>query len=208
MEQTPTLAQLIKQAIDNRLIDVHTAIIAKVERYDHDKQLVDVSPVLKRHSEDLPMLCDVPVLFPRAGGFFISLPIQPGDYVQVLVNETSIDDFLAESASSIDSLSRFSLQGAVAIPGIYPQSKAITGTHKSNLVLGKEQGVQIHIDGEKIRLGSEQASEALALAKSVEKELEKIHQAFANHVHSAHMALTTTLLSPVANIASTKVVAE
>lgn len=208
MTQTPTLVQLIKQAIDNRLIDVHTAIIAKVERYDHQKQLVDVSPVLKRHGEDLPMLCDVPVLFPCAGGFFISLPIQPGDYVQVLFNETSIDDFLAESASNIDSISRFSLQGAVAIPGIYPQSKAITGTHKSHLVLGKEHGVHIHIDGEKIRLGSDKASEALALAKAVREELEKIHQAFALHTHSSHLTPTTTLLSPIGVLSCSKVVAE
>jgi hypothetical protein len=87
MKETPTFAQLIKQAIDNRLLDVHTAMIGKVERYDAEKQLVDVAPVLKRQikniegawqSEELPMLCDVPVLFPRAGGYFISLPIQPG----------------------------------------------------------------------------------------------------------------------------------
>ena len=96
MTQTPTLAQLIKQAIDSRLVDVHTAIIARVESYAPEKQQVDVSPVLKRQSEDLPMLCDVPVLFPRAGGFFISLPIQPGDFVQILFNESAIDDFLLE----------------------------------------------------------------------------------------------------------------
>jgi hypothetical protein len=208
MTQTPTLAQLIKQAIENRMLDVHTAIIAKVERYDHQKQLVDVSPVLKRQDENLPMLCDVPVLFPRAGGFFISLPIQPGDFVQVIFNESAIDDFLAESASSIDSVSRFSLQGAVVIPGIFPQSMALKDAHQINLVLGKENGVHIHIDGEKIRLGSDSANEALALAKKVHDELQKIHQAFASHVHSYHATLTTTLLSPIGDIASKKVVAE
>jgi hypothetical protein len=83
-----TLAQLLKQAINNRLLDVHTALIAKVESYDAEKQQVSISPVLRRKiksfdsdwvKEQLPVLSEVPVLFPRAGGFFISFPIQPGD---------------------------------------------------------------------------------------------------------------------------------
>ena len=95
MTPTPSLAQLLKHAIEGRLLDVHTAIIAKVESYDAAKQLVNVAPVLKRSienmrgewiAEQLPVLCDVPVLFPRAGGFFISFPIQPGDFVQLIFN--------------------------------------------------------------------------------------------------------------------------
>jgi hypothetical protein len=44
-------------------------------------------------------LVDVPILFPRAGGFFISLSIQIGDYIQVIFHETSIDEFLTKSAA-------------------------------------------------------------------------------------------------------------
>jgi hypothetical protein len=110
MTQIPSLAQLIKQAVDNRLLDVHTALIAKVENYNAEKQLVDISPVLKRSiatmdddlvSEDLPMLCDVPVLFPRAGGFFISFPIQPGDFVQLIFNETDIEEWFEAKEPTI-----------------------------------------------------------------------------------------------------------
>ena len=122
MNDVPSLAQLIKQAIDNRLLDVHTAMIGKVERYDAEKQLVDVVPMLKRYikdiegswqSEELPMLCDLPVLFPRAGGYFISFPIQPGDFVQVIFNEANIEEWFDESAPTIVDNQRFTLQGAV-----------------------------------------------------------------------------------------------
>jgi hypothetical protein len=110
MAPIPTLAQLLQQAIDNRLLDVHTALIAKVESYDAETQQVNVSPVLKRQvktldgtwvSEQLPILCNVPVLFPRAGGFFISFPIQPGDFVQLIFNEVSIDEWVTDEASAV-----------------------------------------------------------------------------------------------------------
>jgi len=131
----------------------------------------------------LPMLCDVPVLFPRAGGFFISFPIQPGDFVKLIFNEVDIEAWLENSPPSIADNQRFSLKGAVALPGVYPQAKTLLDAHKSNLVLGKDQGLQIHIDEQKIRLGSADASEALALASKVKEELDRIKAAFNIHTH-------------------------
>jgi len=217
MTQIPTLAQLLKQAIDNRLLDMHTALIARVESYDAAKQQVNVSPVLKRAikniyhevvQEQLPVLCDVPVLFARAGGFFISFPIQKGDLVQLVFNEVGIDGWLDDNPSRIASNERFTLQGAVAIPGIYPESRPLNGAHKVNFVAGKDNGVQLHIDDQKIRLGSDKANEALAIASKVEEELEKIKSAFRTHSHASHGAKTATLIESTSNIATTKVVAE
>jgi hypothetical protein len=196
MTAIPTLAQLIKQAIETRLLDMHTALIAKVESYDAETQQVDVSPVLKRRAktlagewmnEQLPILCDVPVLFPRAGGFFISFPLQPGDFVQLIFNEADIEEWLEELPPTMTSNERFTLQSAIAIPGIFPRSKTLLGAHKTNLVLGKERGSQIHIDGEKIRLGSESATEALAIASKVKEELDRIKSAFNAHTHISSM---------------------
>lgn len=224
MEQAPTLSQLLKQAIENRLMDVHTALIGQVERYDYETQLADVQPVLKRSvrgpnnqniQEQIPILCEVPVLFPRAGGLFFSLPLQRGDYVQILFNETSIDDFLTGKTSDVSSAARFTLHGAIAIPGIYPLAESLIGAHEKNLVMGKENGVQLHIDSEKIRLGSEVADEALALAKNVKRELEKFRAAFNSHTHIATAttgtvtnAPTTSQISPTGDIGTKKVVAE
>lgn len=217
MNDVPSLAQLIKQAIDNRLLDVHTAMIGKVERYDAEKQLLDVAPMLKRHikdiagswqSEELPMLCDVPILFPCAGGYFISFPIQPGDFVQVIFNEANIEEWFDESAPTIVDNQRFTLQGAVAIPGIFPSSNALTGAHKTNFVMGRERGVQIHVDDQTIRLGSADAAEALAMASKVKEELEKFRSTFNGHVHAAHGSPTVSQIAPISDVACRKVVAE
>ena len=209
MAPIPTLTQLLKQTIDNRLLDVHTALIAKVESYDAETQQVNVSPVLKRQvktlegawvSEQLPVLCNVPVLFPRAGGFFISFPIQPGDFVQLVFNEVSIDEWVTDKASAVSYDQRFTLQGAVAIPGIYAQSQALSDAHETNLVLGQDNGLQIHIDNQKIRLGSHDASEAVALASKVEAELHLIREAV--------QTLTGTRFPPMKNLAAASVTAQ
>lgn len=208
---TPSLAQLLKQAIENRLLDVHTAIIGRIERYDSNTQTADIEPILKRSiktldgeikQEDLPLLIDVPVLFPRAGKFFLSLPIQKGDLVQVIFNETSQNNIGQQ---------RFSLQEAVAIPGFGELKSA----HDKNLALGKDEGVQIHIDAEKIRLGSAEASEALAVASKVKEELEKFKSAFNNHTHVGSCTegvvktvATIAQIGLISDIATQKVVAE
>jgi len=219
MEQTPTLAHLIKQTIDNRLLDVHTALIAIVESYDAETQQVNAAPVLRRRvktlegdwvSEQLPLLCDVPVLFPRAGGFFISFPIQQGDFVQLIFNEVGIDEWLNNATSMMAYNERFTLQGAIAIPGIYPSTKALIGAHETNLVLGQEQGPQIHIDGSKIRLGSDKAEEALAIASKVKEELDRIKSAFNSHTHlgSSGPIKPTNRIIASSDIATKKVVAQ
>lgn len=210
MEKVPTLIELVKKAVEQRLLHVHTAIIGRIEAYDHKTQMADIQPITNgsEGEEHLPLLVDVPVLFPRTGNFFISLPICKGDYVQVLFNETSIDQFLTESGSTINSAGRFTLQGAVATPGIFPQSRPIHDAHKTNFVAGRDNGVQIHIDGEKVRLGSEKADEALAIASAVKEELEKFKSAFQTHVHSYHNTPTTTQIAPIGDIATKKVVGE
>jgi hypothetical protein len=213
----PTLAQLIKQAIETRLLDVHTALIAKVESYDAETQQVDVSPVLKRQAktlagewinEQLPILCDVPVLFPRAGGFFISFPVQPGDFVQLIFNEVDLEEWLDDKEPTVAHNQRFTFQGAIAIPGIFPQAKVLIDAHKTNFVLGKEQGLQIHIDNQKIRLGSADANEALAIASKVDSALKKIIDTFNDHVHANNGAITLPAMPETISVAAKNVVAE
>ena len=77
-----------------------------------------------------------------------------------------------------------------------------------NFVAGKDQGVQIHIDGEKIKLGSNQAREALAIASRVEAELNRIINAFNLHTHASHGAVSLASIASAGLIATTKVVAE
>lgn len=90
---------------------------------------------------------------------------------------------------------------------MYPQTKALLDAHNSDLVLGKDQGLQIHIDDQKIRLGSADASEALAIASKVKEELDRIITGFNAHTHKSHGTATINILGSSSDISAKNVVA-
>ena len=190
---------------------MHVAMIARVERYDAEKQVVDVQPQLKRRvqvmaderdadgesnrddnndgdtiHETLPVIPNVPVLFPRAGGFFISFPIVRGDYVQLIFNDWPLDVWRQgdDPGDSLELHDNHGLHGAVAIPGVYPAAMALKNAHTQNLVLGNERGAQAHFFEKHIALGDEHAKEPVALGGPVLDALNAIANAFNAHVHN------------------------
>jgi hypothetical protein len=95
-----TIEQLLDLVMTSRLRELHTALPCRVESYNASKQTADVLPMIKRQVpdgdggytlEDLPVLPNVPVAFPRGGGgFFMSFPLQKGDFVFVVFSERAI----------------------------------------------------------------------------------------------------------------------
>src|SRR5690606_27489982 len=103
---TPSMSLAINEAIDAKLLDLHTTMVAKVVKVDVAKALCDVQPVLKRKYGDgsvvaLPVITNVPIAFYRAGAAFISMPIHAGDYVKLEISERSLDLWL-EKGGIID----------------------------------------------------------------------------------------------------------
>ena len=210
-----SFTELIKKAVENRLLDVHTAIVARVESYNSEEQTVDVRPQLKHALEgkdgehvfeELPIIADVPVLFPRAGGFFISFPIKEGDCVQLIFNESTIGDWWCQEETNIET-TRHSLSGAVAVPGVYPREESLQDVPTENMALGNENGAQIHLSKDEIRLGDKDSKEALAFAKPVLSALKAIIEELGSHKHmvgekvsspSSPSGTTITIMEPFA----------
>lgn len=149
--RTPELENVLDQAIEYYLQDLHTCMPARVVTYDEKKQMVDVQPSIKRvvrHadgsevSEQLPIIPNVPVVFPRAGGFFISLPIKKDDQVMLHFSHTSLDNWLSGSGGVTDpeDVRCHDITDAIAVPGLYTFSKAINDITGSALRLGKDDG--------------------------------------------------------------------
>jgi hypothetical protein len=145
---TPTDAEIIFEAIDSRMLDVHTAIPCIVESYDNSTQTADLQPQVKRAmkdgngnivSESLPILPDVPIAFPRSSAFFISFPISKGDFVLCLFSEASIDAWRSQGSEiAPGDARRHSLTGGIGIPCCYPNSGALSDTSGSNMVIGQD----------------------------------------------------------------------
>lgn len=101
-EYTPTLEEILDQAIDDVLTDVHTCLPAVVVNYYPATQTADVQPALKTKYDDgtitsKPIIPDVPVQFLAAGTFSFSFPIAKGDDVWVFFSERSLERWKAES---------------------------------------------------------------------------------------------------------------
>jgi len=184
--RTPTLSEVIRAAIDSRLRDVHVALPGRIESYDASEQKADVKPMVgellptragREIEESLPVIPNVPLVFPRGGGFYLTLPMRPGDFVLLVVNERSIDTWISGDGDekSPDDFRTHNLSDAVALAGLYPLRAALDEVSVGdNLVIGREGGSSIHLrPDDEIHLGGDDASDYVALAELVRTEVQK-----------------------------------
>lgn len=125
---TPEWSEIIRDAINDRLLDVFTATIGEVQAYDPITQTADVQPVMQHpynigdgeiDHDTLPVVPNVPVVWPRAGGFFIHLPLKQGDHVLLVFTHDSVADWRETGSESQPAdLRRHSLGSALAIAGV------------------------------------------------------------------------------------------
>ncbi|MCK6585964.1 MAG: hypothetical protein L6Q76_00105 [Polyangiaceae bacterium] len=194
MPSTPSLAALLRRVIDDSVSDIHVAIPGVVERYDAATQTADVLPIAVRWlerddepSEDarerLPVLPNVPVVFPSGGGYMVTFPVAVGDSVLLVIASRSIEEWRThgrhDESDPIDPRDQrlHDLTGAFAIPCIRPAGRELVSASGDHMVMGKDAGedaATIHIRATEVRLGSDAATDYVALASKVNDELEKI----------------------------------
>lgn len=113
----------ISAAIDRRIVDLHTALPGIVQSYDPATQTAEIQIAIQRVKvdgtfEDIPLLPDVPVLWPRVGEGILHFPMAAGDTVLVVFAERDCDNFRGRAAIQPPaSARRHSYADAVAIPG-------------------------------------------------------------------------------------------
>ncbi len=153
--ETPTLAEVIREAIKSHILDLHTAMPARVERYDHARQKADVKPLLRKKykaseaATEFPVIPSVPVQWPSAGGgeAYIHLPLKQGDLGIVLMCERSIDSWLSGDGqiTSPQDPRHHDLSDAVFIPGVRPFKRALGNICGDNLVI-QNGSLRIELD--------------------------------------------------------------
>lgn len=167
----PTLAEVLTAAIDSRLGLLHTALPGRVESYDAASQKATVKPLIQNVElpdegaeilDVLPVLHDVPVVFPRTAGFFLSLPVAKGDLVLLVFLERSADLWLHSQGGDTNPVDprRHDLSDAVAIPGLFPFPRALKNAATDGVKLGGDAAnamrLEITAGGEfKVTVGSQ-----------------------------------------------------
>lgn len=195
-----SIAEVFYAGQDALMGKVHTSLPARVEAYDAAAQTAHCQPMVKRLMfdeagekvyESLPLLPHVPVCFPRGGGYVFVFPLAPGDFVWLNFSETAMAEYLATGKESAAwDNRRFHLSNAIAIPGVYPDTKPMTNGNTGGMVLGKDGAAeQVRIAPGEILVGAG-AQEFVALATKTLNELAIIKQemaamvlAFNSHTH-------------------------
>ena len=99
-ERTDDPIEATRAALDGRQAEIWTALPGIVEGFDPVAMTVSVQPAVQGSVQDergeaqnvnLPLLVDVPVIFPCGGGFTLTHPIKGGDECLVIFSSRCMD---------------------------------------------------------------------------------------------------------------------
>jgi hypothetical protein len=172
---TPNLEDVIREAIDSYSLRVHTALPGVIKEWDPDTQTASVLPAVQtavrdlkgRHIfETLPLIYDVPVMFPRTLAGYMTFPIQVGDTGLLIFPELDPAQWLCSDPNappkSAGDQRRHDLSGAVFIPGLYQYANKITDFDSDNVVLSSTSLVKV---------GGASATDPVVLMSKLEAQL-------------------------------------
>ena len=204
---TPTLPEFIKQTINARVAELHTSMPGIVVSYDRAKRKADVQPCLQRKfadgaKENLPILRNVPVIFPQSKKCSIVWDLEKDDHVLLVFNERSIDNFVTRGGIvDPDDTRKHSLSDAVAYPGFWPDGNAVESLAGS-LEIKNELAMFRQHDGKTyVGRAGETPAEPVLLGETVKEYLTGIHEKLAavlDILIAGDHVLTTGAGSPTA----------
>lgn len=127
----------------NNAAQLRVAIPGIVESFDAARQTVSVQPALTENIQigeeaakatALPILTDIPIYFPRAGGYSITLPVKKGDECLLVFADMCIDGWW-QSGGVQDQMEtrRHDLSDAFALIGFTSQPRVVSGYSSENL---------------------------------------------------------------------------
>lgn len=165
--------QLLETYTDTRLADLRVALPGLIENFDESQQTASVFPAIKQEIDQidgtrikrtLPLIENVPVIFPRSGEYAITFPLNKGDTGLLVFSDRCIDNFVIEGNIQTQEVRRMhALSDAMFIPGLVGIRQALPAFNTSaleirnksgNTVISLENG-NINIEGGNITIVAE-----------------------------------------------------
>lgn len=196
MTSPNTLTDAIRNAVLYQLMNVHIAFPAKVIKYDYTVKKAQLQPMIDKKFTDgtvqpMPILNDVPVIFPVAGGASLTFPVNEGDTCLVVCCERCIDTWVetGQQAPPPDPR-KWDLSDAVAIVGLTPfnvenpatNNTDVLLTYKGSKIIIRENGDVVIDTASKVAIGTS-ANELLKILSDL--------------LDSLSTSITTTVGQPI-----------
>lgn len=144
----------LRAAMDGRMAEVWTALPGIVQSFDPAAMTVVVQPSIKgvltlangtSRSVALPLLVDVPVVFPSGGGFTLTFPIAAGDECLAVLASRCIDAWWQSGGVQEPLEPRMhNLSDAFALVGPFSQPRTLPGVNTQDVQLRTNDG-QAHV---------------------------------------------------------------
>lgn len=142
--------EALRIALDGRQTQIWTSMPGLITAVDFSKMTCSVQPAIQGIVQDqngndqninLPLLVDVPIVFPSAGGFIITFPIKIGDEVLVSFSARCIDSWWQNGGIGIPlEIRMHDLSDGFAIPGPKSLPNVISGISSTNLQIRNSAG--------------------------------------------------------------------
>ena len=160
---------------------MHTALPGEITAFDPASGMASVQPKAKfkkpnGETMDFPAVTGVPVVFPQSANVTIAWPIKPGDGCLLVFSELALDYWMY--GKETDTVLKFDLSSAIAIPNLYAKGSAVMQTACSEnaavIVAGDTTlkvapgGVtvvgKLTVEGEIVAAGDVKANKSISLA--------------------------------------------
>ncbi|WP_430316920.1 Gp138 family membrane-puncturing spike protein [Pseudomonas sp. p1(2021b)] len=162
-----TLTDVIQTQIDNAMHDISGSYLAQVVRVNNESMRVDVQMLERRvdadgDTQDDTLILNVPFVTPGSSTHSITFPINVGDIVKCVVQDTNLEMYNTMSSNGVflpqnaTTNSRFDASQVVAVPfndqiqkgqNYTLQHDANSLTLTANIGTGNECQVVLHTDG-------------------------------------------------------------
>lgn len=154
LERQEELSVLLREALAGWQSGMWTALPAIVQSYDPSKMTCTAQPAIKFEQllpdgswsppANMPLLEDVPVVFPAGGGFALTFPIAKGDEVLVIIASRCIDVWWQNGGIQPQARPRMhDLSDAFAIPGPFSQPRKLAGVSTTKVQLRSTSGADL-----------------------------------------------------------------
>jgi hypothetical protein len=152
---TLAISDAVRAAVLYQINNMHTCLPGRIESYDYTTQKASIQPLLNKVYTNgdvvkMPILNNVQVMFPRAGGASLTFPVVEGDTCLLVFSERSLDNWREPGGIvSPEDPRKFDLSDAVAIVGLYPFSEISPAQNNEDVLLTyKNSSITIKVTGE------------------------------------------------------------
>jgi len=155
----------IRSSLAGHQATVWTALPGIITSYDADTITAQVQPALHalytgpdqtQEWKAMPIIPDVPVIFPRGGQYALTFPVQQGDECLIVFSSRCIDNWWQQGGVQTQrELRMHDLSDGFAIPGPWSQKTKISDLSTTTAQLRTSDGTifaEVDNDNQKVRL--------------------------------------------------------